>query len=288
MAKKIFVPMTLENVGSEGKLFTDGTLIKILGSLLIALLVSALICQKLLYWVIPPFGLWIGIAIFILVSQFLIRKWPFCEGLLKNMYAKLTKHKTVNVGKFTDIYDVLPGGICLHENGQISCFVEIIRGTTLGLNKAELDRYVNVIKTFEDSILRENFALKHCNIEIIDNDYSLFKKQKLNCYNYGMHKLEKNLDVKNTYIKTFMDYCVRDERDIYIIVSKYANIDMFRMKINQLISNLANPIIVEVKILENKEEIREFGKQFNDVDLFEIESIEEDELKDIIKFKGDN
>lgn len=285
MAKKRFVPMTLENVGSEGKLFTDSTLLKLLGSAIISLLAAALICQKLLSFLPSNINIVCGIIILLLAFQYLARKWALKENLLKSMYSKLKKRSTVNVGHFSDIYDVLPNGVCLHENGQISCFIEIVRGTTLGESSAELDNYVNAIKNFEDEILREKFMFKNFNIEIIDNDYSLFKKQKLNTAKNGMTELNKNLEVKNTYIKTFMDYCVRDEMDVYVIVSKYADIEMFKIKVEQIVNSTSCKLIQNIRVLDSKEKVREFGIKFFDVDLFELEEVDLSEVESIIKFK---
>lgn len=285
MKKKRFVPMTLENVGSEGRLITDKTLLKLMGVALGSFVISIIVCQKILVFLPSKINLIIGIIIFLLVFQHLARKFALMEGLLKNMYYNLKKNEKVNVGKFSDIYDVLPGGICLHENGQISCFIEIVRGTTLGESEWEIDNYVTAIKNFEDAILQEKLSFKNYNIEVIENDYSLFRVQKIKTARNGLTKLSKNLEIKNTYLKTFMDYCVRDERDIYVVISKYAEIEMFRIKMEQIVNATSAKLIKDIHILKDKEEVRDFGIKYFDVDLFELENVEDEELNKIIKFK---
>jgi len=285
MNRKVFVPMTLENVGNEGKILTDNTVLKIGGSVLASMLIAALFCQKITPWLPKFINLYIGITITVLLSIKLSRIFALKEKYLKDMVYNMKKHKTTNVGDLSDIYEVLEGGVCLHDSGHISIMVEIVRGSTVGATVEEINSYLDCIKSFEDRINRENFILKHFNIEVKNKDYDLFRQQKIRCMENGMKNLEANLDIKNKYLRTFMDNCVRDERDIYVIISQFSDLELFKMKINQFINSLKNKIILESSIVKDKEELREFGKQFHNVDMFEIESIDEEDLDEIIHFK---
>lgn len=278
--KKIFVPLTLERVGSEGKFFTDNTILKFLGSIVGSILVILIIWSQLQPLVGDAIGMFVGVIVGLILLFYLVRFWVLREKALFGLLRKLDQYSVVNVGEFSDIYDVVDN-ICMHDSGYMSMLVTVTRGSTLGISEQEYNQYFESIKKFEDSIISDGYKFKSFNCEMPKIQDDIFLKQRDNCRKNNFTVLERNLDVKNTYIQTLMNKCLRDEMFVYVIISYADDPQHFKMRVQQKISSLTNKHIQTIHIM-NTQEINNFAKEFFDVDYFEMDKVSSEDLKDVL------
>lgn len=278
--KKIFIPLTLERVGSEGKFFTDNTILKFFGTVVAGVIAGTLIWA---YFgkILPSFVTWLlCIIVFLVIFYYLGRYWVLRERQLFKLLQKLAQHKMVNVGEFADVYDI-DQDICLHNSGYMSGFLTVVRGTTLGMTEQEKYQYYAGFKAMEDNLLASGYSFKVYNYETPIVKDTIFKDQRNGCRECGFRSLENNLNLKNTYTKAFMEACMRDECFVYVIIAEQGDIDHFKLKIEQAARNVINKHIKEARLM-TKSEILQFATEFCDVQYFEFETDAEEDIEDFL------
>lgn len=276
--KKIFVPLTLENVGSEGKFFTDNTVLKLFGTVILGVLAALMVFAYLKF--LPSIIKWIlALTVFFLILFYLGRYWVLRERELFKLLQKLTLHKLVNVGEFADVYDI-DDGVCFHESGHMSVFLTIVRGTTLGMTEEEKLQFYKGFKAMEDNLLGSGYSFKVFNYELPVVKDTIFKDQRNGCRESGFKALENNLNIKNTYTKAFMESCMRDEGFVYVIVTEQGDTEHFKLKVEQAARNVMSKHIKEARLM-NKKEIMDFATEYCDVQYFEFESSADEDVEDI-------
>lgn len=278
--KKIFVPLTLERVGSEGKFFTDNTILKLFGTVIAGVLAATLIFAYL-GDLLPSIITWvIALTVFFLIVYYLGRYWVLRERQLFKLLQKLAQHKLVNVGEFADVYDI-DNDVCLHNSGYMSAFLSVVRGTTLGMTEQEKYQFYAGFKAMEDNLLASGYSFKVFNYETPIVKDTIFKDQRNGCRECGFRSLENNLNLKNTYTKAFMEACMRDEGFVYVIITEQGDIDHFKLKIEQAARNVINKHIKEARLL-HKDEIMQFATEYCDVQYFEFENDSEEDIEDFL------
>lgn len=286
MKKKIFVPMTLEATGSDGVLLNDTSVFKVIIVIVGAAIADVTLLKTVLFNVSNLIRIPVLIILTIAIFIWGLNKFVFNVNSLKDLYLNQMTNNVVDVSKYSDIYRVMDNGVCLHDSGHISMFIEIVRGATTGLTETDILKYLQSKQSFEDHLARENYSFKKFNFENIDNDFTSFNKQLLGCIALGLTGLHKRLNLKYKYLEEFMDNAVRDERELYVVYSKFTDISKFVSDVESFITYLNSPVIKYSQLLTTEKEISKVGKDFFEVEIFNLSSTEDDDLDKILILKN--
>lgn len=276
------IPMTLERVGSEGKFFTDNMILLILGCVIIDAVLSVIVMAQLSYKLPTYISIVIAVIVFIIQLPWYIRKIAFKEKQLKELLKKMINFKKVNINKFHDIYDYIDD-VALHNSGHTSLFVEIVRGSTLGMTNIEAEEYYKCVQNFQNRILQLGYQYKDINIETEDlsEEEDLMLKQVNGAREFS-NNLSDNLRLKYKYTQAFMSKCIRKERWVYVIISEETDTTQFKARVRQMLGVLNNYHIQEVSIMK-RDEIEAFALEYFDIKLFNPD-VGSDELKEVLEF----
>lgn len=275
--------MTLERVGSEGKFFTDNMILKVIGCIVLAFVLSLLVVAQASYKLPHPLSIALGVIAFIIQVVFYIKNFALGGRQLDKLLEKMDTFELVNTNKFFDSYDFIDK-VSLHNSGHTSIFVEVTRGSTLGMTDDDVLDYYKCIENFKDRILQLGYQYKEVNFESEDlsEEQELFLKQ-INGARAISSNLAKNLETKYKYTLKFMSRCVRKERWIFVIIGEDTDTKQFQARVRQMTGILNNYHIQDVKILD-KNEVHAFAREYDDTRIFDTE-LNEEELKDILEFE---
>jgi len=281
--KPIKIPLTLERVGSEGKFFTDNMILKIMGCCGLSVVISLLIMAQASYKISNTLALILGVLAFVVQIVFYTRKIVLREKQLIGLLTKMDTFQEVNTNKFYDSYDFIDN-VALHNSGNTSIFVEVIRGSTLGMSNEGAQEYYKCIQNFKNRILQMGYSYKEVNFESEDlTEEQELMLEQINGARKISTNLANNLSVKYKYNLRFMSRCVRKERWIFVIVGEDTDTRQFQARVRQTMGTLNNYHIQSVKILD-KNEVHAFAREYDDTKMFDIE-LNTDELKEVLIFK---
>ena len=280
--KPIKIPMTLERVGSEGKFFTDNMILKVIGSIILALVLSLIVLSQVSYMMPELWAFILALVSFVIQVPIYIRKLALQERQLKKLLVKMVEHERTNTNQFYDIEDYIDE-VALHNSGHSSVFVEVVRGSTLGMSNDEAKEYYKCIQNFKNRILQHGYTYKEVNYETDDlEEEKDIMREQVNGARAISSNLAQNLEIKYKYTQKFMLMSVRKERWIFIITGVEPDTRQMLARVKQLKNVLNNYHIQEVKIL-TRNEVTAFAREYDDTRMFDTDLNLED-LKDILQF----
>lgn len=281
--RKLDIPLTLERAGSEGKFFTDNMILKLMGCTFLAFILSLIIAGQIGSKLPTLISLIIGGILFFVQETVYVRFFVLKERTLIPLLDKMIKYRIVDTNKFYDIYSFIDN-VALHNSGDISLFIEIVRGSTIGCSEQELDGYYDTIQRFENSILEIGYKIKDFDFE--SKDFKRDKDIMLNqvkCAKGINENLAHNLSIRYKYTEAFMESAMRKDRLIYVIISKENDTEQFFARIKQAVTLLNHSIIRETMFL-SESQVYDFAKEFFNTKLFNTSLTTEEDLFEVLKF----
>lgn len=287
MRIKKFVPLTLENVGSEGKFFTDKTILKLGATALVGGYVFLVVGGQLGLILPSIISMPIGFIAGFIVFSYIVRYWVLRERMLLKLFKIMDKYKVINASEFCDVYSISKEGACLHESGHVSTIVEIHLGTTIGLNTQEIDNIFNCFEMFESRLLSDGVTFKTYGLEFVRDKFDELDEQQVRCSNSTVPNISNTMQMRNKYVRVYTEKAGRLDKVVYSIASKRHDAESLINLVNRLEPLFRHPNIHSFEMLDSYEKLNNFGEEFFGVRYFDLSQDSEEDLMDIIKFEED-
>ncbi len=283
MSKKVRTLMTLEDVGSHGKYFTENVYFKIFVCIICSVLIWLALASQLSFMVPKVVALVVTGVLTIPVAMFVFSKLILSERELvkvyRNQYGRDKNGELIDgvesvlsrsCSKYSDIYGIDKHNVCYHSNGYKSMFVSITRGTTIGLTLAEVEDYMSCLCKFESDLMCVNATcnVKSYEVEMPVKNVTLLGKQNLYVNNIDIDGLKENMQLKNKYLDAFIKLNSREMRNVYVVYCKQYQYSKLHKIVESSLDNLNHKAMTNVHIMD-KSEIDEFGDVFFDISNFD-------------------
>lgn len=272
---KIFIPQDMEKVGSSGKLISDGIILGfiaiLVGSLILSLATRSwffdLLKKLLPINISRTLSLILAICLCFYLIQLTLRKLLLKEKKLVKMYEQSGK-EIIDLHIMSDILQIDTEGVCRHSTGSLSIFLLVERGTTIQADNTELNMYLNSIKTFYDSLLRNDIIVKYYNLDGNVGDTTSWDNLMLTCY--GVEPIYSNIEKRREFSSSIQKQVSKLETELYVLQVKYKDPTDFYNKVSTATSNLNNPLIKSFRIIKSEQELNKIGERFFNCGHFEI------------------
>lgn len=285
MRVRMFVPLTLENVGSEGKFFTDKAVLKTGCAFIAGIYVGLVVYGQLGLFLPSIITVPLGVIVSLYITILIMRYWVLLERLLLKLFDKMDKHKVVDASDFCDKPTLTANGVCLHESGHVSVLVEIYLGTTIGINEEEINSIYRCFEMFESRLLLAGTTFKTYGIEYVRKTFEELDEQQVRLSKSSIPNISNTMLVRGKYIRAYTQEAGRMDKVVYSIATDKSDADTLRNLITRLEPLFRHPNIFSFDILDSYEKINKFGEEFFGVKYFDMSSDSDDDLIDVLKFE---
>lgn len=264
---RIFTPMNVEGNTYHEHFITTPKLFVLGGLVLWLVLALGNLAQN-------DFATWknylANIVVWILVSQFLIRKIVFEEKYYYKMYKELKKEKVTTPAAFwyvASLKDTDEGCLITYVDGKIGYIIRLEKDTITGKPPEFMEEHYDGVSDFYKELNKRQYRYIQANImEVAGKDERLKELDKL-VYSQDNPNLQKLMQYQVGYIKNVTRKALY-ETDYFLIYTKDLNrLDMIGSDIADCVQHLLDGAYTSYSVLDS-DEITEMVKEVNGVKYF--------------------
>lgn len=263
---KMFIPMNMTG-SSDNEHFINVPKLLILGGLVF----GTVTLYGKLNGSASIVGYIVFTIIYILVVQFILRKFIFEENYFFKMWMKVKSYVVPTPEIFWNISSIShtkDGDIVIFSDMKIGCFIKLERDTIVGKVSDYMERHIDAWSDFYKEINLRNLNIVQMNImELAEKDSRIddLSLSASKCQNIAVRNL---LELEVGYVKEISRATLSESDYILIYDKSVTHLDTIISDINDCKAKLLEGAYAEVNILKEKE-IYQLPKDMHNVKYFD-------------------